>query len=261
MALTPNIQLSQANVLAVYNFPSAEVDVSQASVLTVAVSDPTPVDVSQFKAMAIVKSRTSTINARSFTFSLDGHDFYCVRAGDEATLVYDLTTDTWTRWASKDLDFLRINQGINWIGISGKILTDNNFNSDVVLGDDSTGRLYVIDPTQGYDEATRDTLSDEAFTRKILGGVLMRVRDTQKVGAVYLTMDSGAPSITGASIALRTSDDYGKTWQDHGAITVTPGDYEQEFVWRSLGLVKAPGRLFELTDTGATVRIDSLDMR
>jgi hypothetical protein len=44
-------------------------------------------------------------------------------------------------------------------------------------------------------------------------------------------------------------------------LTVTPSDYSQEFAWRSLGLIRAPGRMFELSDNGAAVRIDGLDIR
>jgi len=47
---------------------------------------------------------------------------------------------------------------------------------------------------------------------------------------------------------------------DAGAITVEPGNYFQEFAWRSLGKIGAPGRLFQLVDYGAFARIDELDI-
>jgi len=33
-----------------------------------------------------------------------------------------------------------------------------------------------------------------------------------------------------------------------------------ELAWRSLGLIRAPGRIFELIDSGPDLRIDGLDM-
>lgn len=143
----------------------------------------------------------------------------------------------------------------------GKVSFSQGANTKIVMGDDVFGLLWTLDPNQGYDEAPRVDLEDQEFTRQVVGGMPMRMRETQKVGAAYLTADMGTPQLTGANITLRTSDDYGKTWNDHGTITVEPDNYNQEFVWRSLGLIKHPGRMFEITDNGASVRIDGLDIR
>jgi hypothetical protein len=133
--------------------------------------------------------------------------------------------------------------------------------SNVLAGDDNYGLLWAVEPERGYDESPRPDLADLGFTRRAIGGVPIRLRNTMQIGAVYLTMNLGDPQFLGAGVTLRTSADSGNTWVDHGTLTVTPNDYNQEFAWRSLGLVRAPGRIFELTDNGAAARIDGLDIR
>ena len=201
----------------------------------------------------------NSYRVRAFPFSLDGHDYYVLHLGQQSTVVYDLTTGQWAEWGSPDLPYWRLNYGFNWLSMPGSAYTSGN-TSNALCGDFLNGQLWTLKPEQGYDE---DLMTGEAipFTRRVVGGVPMRLRETQKVGAAYVTASIGVPSLTGAEITLRTSDDNGYTWTDHGTITATADDYDQEYVWRSLGLIKAPGRIFEITDTGATVRIDGLDIR
>lgn len=202
---------------------------------------------------------TGPLFLNAWGFSLDGHDFYVVRLGQDSTVVYDLTTGQWADWASPDSANWRASVGINWLGMSADSLT-TDAETSIVAGDDTLGVLWTLDPSIGYDEdpTTTDPVD---FERKVIGGIVMRLRESQKVGAAYLSMDLGDPQMADATIKLETSDDFGHTWTDHGSITVTPDDFNQEIVWRALGLIKAPGRIFRITDNGASVRIDSLDIR
>lgn len=196
---------------------------------------------------------------RAWGFSVDGHDFYVLHLGTESTLVYDITTGQWSEWASPDATNWRANTGMTWLGMGTATLT-SNANNRAVIGDMVSGLLWTIDTDQGYDENPSTGAATE-FTRQVTGGIPMRLRETERLGAAYLTASIGSPQITGASITLETSDDGGKNWQDHGFIVASTTDTVQEFVWRSLGLIKAPGKVFRITDNGASVRIDSLDMR
>ncbi len=258
--LTQEIHLPQTRAYGVVNFPTQELRASE-FYLTAVIEKTGGLKVAQARQIAIAKGRTTTRKVRCWTFTLDGHDFYVLHLGDiDGTLVYDLTTGQWMEWQSPALRHWRANCGSNWIGMGGQAFIDGA-DSKVVAGDDNNGILWTLEPDQGYDQSTRESLPDHSFTRRVVGGVPMRLRETQKVGAVYLTADLGTPQITAASVTLRTSIDDGHNWTDHGTITVAPGDYGQEFVWRSLGLIRAPGMIFEITDNGASVRIDGLDMR
>jgi hypothetical protein len=61
-------------------------------------------------------------------------------------------------------------------------------------------------------------------------------------------------------VDLYVSDDRGQTYQDCGTINITPGDIDARLYWRSLGSMKAPGRIFKTVDYGALKRIDSMEM-
>lgn len=253
-------RVSEVKLFSIYNYPSLFQQASSARpkvVMKYVVSQ----QVSEVRTFAIVQGRVENHKVRAFPFRLDGHDMYCIRLGELKTLIYDITTQKWSRWTSETLDQTwRVAVGNNWTGM-GKNFYDTGATADVILGDDTFGLLWTLNAESGVDEHPDPLRLDLPFQRRVIGGVPMRLRDTQSVGAVYITADIGAPQTTGAGITLRTSDTNGKTWVDHGTVAIVAGDYSQEFVWRSIGLIKAPGRIFEVTDNGATVRLDSMDMR
>lgn len=252
--------ISLGRVFGIYNYPSQGEEMSQARVFYINTATAN-LDISEARVFAIVRGRLENHKVRAFPFRLDGHDMVALRLGEDKTLVYDFTTGKWSRWASETDDQVwRPSVGNNWTGM-GKAFYDDGLTSDIILGDDTFGLLWGLDAESGIDEHPDASRDDLPYTRRVVGGIPMRLRDTLKVGAVYLTADMATPQVTDATVGLRTSDDYGKTWTDHGTITVEPGNYDQEFSWRSLGLIKAPGRIFEITDNGATVRIDGLEMR
>ena len=191
----------------------------------------------------------------AFSVSLDGHEFYVLRLGERETLVYDLTTNTWASWDSPGRSVWRANSGTNWIGVlgSGDMGT---MATNIVLGDDGFGTLWTLDPEAGYDEGPFDGDNNENFTRTVTGGIPIRGRPSPRCNAVDLTASVGDPGMTDTAIQLRYSDDNGRTWFSAGTVIVRPNVFSTELRWRSLGLMKAPGRIFEVIDTGATVRID-----
>jgi hypothetical protein len=248
---------SQAQVIAVVELNTAGIRASQIQVN--AVTDGTnKIDVSQTVVNAVVRGRIGNKKARCWTASLDGHDFYILRLGDASTIVWDDTAQQWYVWDNDDNPFLRQHQGLNWVGMGNNT---GVLQTNVVAGDDNFGLLWLAEPLRGYDDDPREAYPLVEFQRQVTGGIPLRLREASPVGAVYLTASLGNPSVAAPTIRLRTSDDSGKTWIDQGSITVTSEDFSQEFSWRSLGLIKAPGRIFEITDNGGSVRIDGLDMR
>lgn len=198
------------------------------------------------------------ITIRCWTYSLDGHDYYVLRVGQSETLVYDLTTGSWSEWRSPGRTNWRAHVGCNWVGMSADTFA-RGFGSDVVAGDDASGVLWVLDPTTGRDD--RSTTGSDYITRCVVGGIEMTGRDVVGCGAVQMDIALGDPSQSFASITLETSDDFGHTWADQGTVETNAFDYSQIVEWRSLGQISAPGRLFRITDNGATVRISGCDMR
>lgn len=258
VAAANELFLTQSDVTAVFNIPSESVEVAQSDIGYVA-STLTDVQVSQSDVLVIYRGRVDNPNLRAWTFSLDGHDFYVLRLGDDLTLVYDIYSEQWVDWTSPMLNFWRANYGINWIG--GELFGPT-YGSNVVVGDDVFGLIWFLDPDQGYDENPNEESEEQRlyFERITMGQVAMKGREVMPCYAVWLTTDMGAPAYDGAGVTLLTSDDAGVTFDDHGLVTVTPGETNPELSWYSLGQIEAPGRLFRIIDDGAIARIDGLEM-
>lgn len=255
-----NIKTSGYDLTVIYNYPSERVDASQYD--TTIVGDvESNVQVSQLDAVAIVRGRIFNPRIRAWWFELDAHEFYCLNLGANGkTLVYDLTTDTWSWWATGDLNYWRAAIGTSWTQ-SGKISYD--YGSSIVVGDDTAGILWVLNPLQGYDEPAnaidRQAGTISTFTRRATGQVLTHGRITIPCFQTYLVSDVGEPAYPGANVTLSYSDDGGKSFVTASEpIVAEAGNYYQEFVWRSIGLVRAPGRLFRITDDGAFAQINEL---
>lgn len=196
---------------------------------------------------------------RVWPFSLDGHDYAVFRLGTPLSLIYDLTTDQWARWYTPDIERWRPHVGQNWSGM-GPVTWARGFGSDVVCGDDREGVLYILDPTAGRDDDVTTGTPTE-FTRRVTGLVQANGRESKGIGAVTLDIAKGDPSQTGATITLRTSADGGHNFLNHGSHTIVASEWGAVIEWRALGQIRAPGRIFEISDNGATVRISSADMR
>lgn len=255
-SLTEELRVTQARALAAINFPTVSIRTTQVRAYIAETAD-NEIDVTQARVLVAARGRPGNPRIRDWTFSLDGHDFYVLRLGDDVTFVYDATTEQWLDWSDRDYPFWRANTGITWIG--GTAL-GQNFGSNVLIGDDNFGLLWILDPDQPYDE-NPDYLADEQqfyFERIAMGQIAMKGREVLPIYTAFLTSDMGDPAYLGAGVTLFTSDDAGKTFDDHGLVTVTPGENTPELFWYSLGQVQAPGRLFKIVDDGAIARIDSL---
>jgi hypothetical protein len=261
--MASNVQSSQYDITVVFNTPSENVDTSQydATALIERQGEDAPVEVSQYDVIAIVRGRIFNPRLRVWWFELDAHEYYCLNLGANGkTLIYDLTTGAWSWWATADLNYWRAAIGTQWTQ-SGNIAFE--YGSSVVVGDDTAGILWVLDPLQGYDDPANSTDRENGviipFTRKATGQVLTRGRITIPCYQTYLVADPGVPAYAGATVTLSYSDDGGNTFVDASTpIVAEAGNYYQEFVWRSIGLVRAPGRLFRVTDDGAFPQIDEL---
>lgn len=259
-SITGNINVSEYDLTAVYNFPSERVDVSQfdAGVVGQIESD---VQIAELDVIAIVRGAIFNPRLRAWWFELDDHEIWVLNLGDRKTIIYDLSAEKWAWWSNPEADRWRATIGTNWT-TSGAISHD--YGSDVVVGDDSTGILWVLDPNQGVDDAVRQ--EDRAqgvkfsFPRVATGQVIARGREFISCYEVYLVCDPGEPALTGASVELLFSDDGGRNYVSAGVITAEAGNFQQEYAWRSLGIIGAPGRMFRLQDNGALRNIDELSI-
>lgn len=251
-----DLSASIGRVFTVYNVPALNIEASSAVVKYV-VSTPGPLDVSAARVLAVYRGRIDNFSMRAYTVTIDGHDWYVLNMGETGTLVYDTLTSEWVAWdgGNTDIPNFRGECGLNWNAVS-----NNQYNSDVIIGDNLTGMLYYFDTDQPYDGDAYDPLQPTVnrFTRVLTGGLPNRGRGTIQCNFVFLTGSLGYP-LLGSQVTLNVSDDYGANYVNCGAITADE-DHEQDVTWMSLGSFGAPGRIFQLVDDGAFVRVDSLDM-
>jgi len=242
--------------MSIYNFASEAGQVSAIQVGSIDEGNPVA-QASLLGVMAILRGRVDDPKVRVWTYTLDGHDFYVIRLGNIETLVYDTHSEQWSVFGDEGNDLWKAYQGINWLG-SEQLA--HLHGSNIVVGDDSNGSLYFLNPEQYTDDHRVDGADNpQTFQRIFQGQLNKRGYDYERCFAVELLGSIGQmdnPLLT--DIALTYSDDRGNTYVDAGTVTVANGDLGARVDWRSLGSFTAPGRIFKITDTGGFFRIDSL---
>jgi hypothetical protein len=252
-------RLTQAAIYALATEPAAETRVTQANVYALAaLEDSGQIHLTQANVYALVRRRAENPILRAWPFTLDNHDYYVLRLGDSETLVYDTYSEQWVDWGTLNLPYWRANIGANWIG--GEALA-YAYGSNVLVGDDTFGLLWFLNPAQPYDESPLEDAEEyEYFDRVTQGQIPLRGREVLPCNAVWLTSNNTAPAYDGAGVTLSYSDDAGLTYTVADTITVAAGDGARVLEWRSLGQIASPGRLFKIEDDGALVRIDAMEM-
>jgi hypothetical protein len=250
-----NIQISQADTTAVYNFPAEEIQTSQVDV-QVSYQGASKMQVSQVDVIAIVKGRVDDPSVRAWTYTLDGHDFYVLRLGNDETLVYDVASEQWSVYTTSDFSYWSVYTGANWVG-------GNNFaetyGSNVIVGSDSNGVLFFLDPTKPEDDPLVEDRDIVPFLRRITGQLISRGYNYNPLYEVQLLGSLNQENLAlNLDVELFYSDDRGDSYVSAGKITTVPNDYTVRGSWRSLGSFTSPGRLIRIEDRGALARIDSI---
>jgi hypothetical protein len=258
MAAAVTIDASQEQILAVAAFPAEHLESSQLQIE--AVIQPQPLVVSSQLGVYVVARGSSTDpSVRAWTFTLDGHNYYVLRLGTQETLVYDDHTQQWYTWSSGDLNIWNAYNGQNWHGGESWAYV---YGSNVLVGDDGNGSIYFLNPFQDQDDSpVYGSTLPIPFRREVYGQLPFRGYKKMPCYGVQIQASIGEQADTAIDgVDLYVSDDRGQTYQDCGTINITPGDIDARLYWRSLGSMKAPGRIFKTVDYGALKRIDSMEM-
>lgn len=199
----------------------------------------------QFGAYALVRGLAERQDLRCWTFTQDDHDFYVMQLGSVATLVYDKLTQQWAEWNSPTFEYWRGNDGCDWEGLN-------------VCCDTENGKIWKIDPVNRLDYGTTP------ITSVVTGGLTERFRKHVPVFMAELAISESEPPVgidaTTVGITLRTFDGANLNSVNHGTIVGEDIGDDITVRWYGLGLMKAPGQVFEITDTGYARRIDGLNI-
>lgn len=255
---SPEVRATQVGVIALSSIPAPEVRSQQVGVM-VAASAPAPeVRSQQTGVMAVGIGRVRDPQVRAWTFTLDGHDFYVLRLGNQETLVFDMLSQQWYRWADTDSSLWGAYTGANWV-------EGNRFSADkgsnILVGSDANGSLFFLDPDKDEDDSASEGREPSPFVRRVTAQIPVRGYDrfalyeVQLIGSTSQVEDSELTDIN-----LSYSDDRAATYQDAGTVSIDQGDLDARATWRSLGSFRLPGRIIRIEDDGALKRIDSLTM-
>lgn len=250
----------QGAMLAAINFPAENIRATFGGTQVTYNQVARTIDVTQGALLAVVRGRVFDPKVRAWTFTLDGHDFYVLKLGMDGTIVYDVMAEQWYEWGSNDDRLWRAYCGGNWLG--GRRFADD-YGSNILVGDDSNGSLYFLNPLGNVDDdAVAGADRPRPFLREIMGQIPIRGYDMKSCYGVSLMGAIGETNdVTLTAITLSTSDDDGHSYDEHETLNVDPGDWQARADWNSgLGSFAAPGRLFLVQDRGALQRIDWLDM-
>lgn len=258
-AATTEIISPQAQFMVPYNLPADSIKSTYGGITVPYRRIAQTIDVTQANAMVVTRGKIDNPKLIAWGYTLDGHDMYVLRLGTEGkTLVYDISTGQWAWWSSGETLRWRASCGMNWPS-SGQLA--QQYGSNVIVGDDSAGILWILNPLKGLDDVLVPTTDEATFPRVATGQMITRDRNFLQVFTVNLTASLGDPSLADNTVTLQYSDDQGHTYvtADEPQVAYST-NYDQDFMWLSLGLVRAPGRIFRITDNGAFARIDGLDI-
>jgi hypothetical protein len=175
---------------------------------------------------------------KAWAFMLDGHVFYVIGSFDDMTLLYDSTTGQWCRWKTGERRFWNMHRGIMWRG-------------RVLAADRELPIIWELDPSTPLDEEVTE------ISRAVTGFQPVRGDENIRQGSMRMIARQQTGVAVDAVLTLRFSDDGGRTWSQPRTLDLANATERLEF--RSLGRLRKPGRIWEITDTGGLIRIDGAE--
>lgn len=239
-----NVRASEFAVLVVIGPPpSLHTQVSETRALVSAQKAKVMAEVSEITILvSYVSKGVERFDQRSWGFTFDQHQFYVLHLGSEGTFVYDVLSSEWAQWETQGFDQWNAEAGIEW-------------NDGVYFGDNSLPTLWRLDPDSFLDDDFRP------IKRIVTGGIPANARETIRSGLFVLSAEKQSELDTEGTpyVQLSLSDDGGDTWNDREALSIADTVRTQDLSWRGLGIIRAPGRVFKITDESGVVTIKGAD--
>lgn len=172
--------------------------------------------------------RRSTV-AYGWFFRRNRNDFY-VLSTDVMSLVFDLSTGKWYKWSTQGSE--------QWLPNKGVQKGDSVF-AFTLLASNTLMKLV---------EGNNDTGTD-SLVCEVTGFVHYAGRNSVPCTSVDIVTNSGFGDVYGRPpiVELRWSDDQGANWSTYlQTNTGDRGQTYQQVQFRSLGVIRTPGRRFEI---------------
>lgn len=242
----PTVRVGDLVALVVVGPPPARyTPVAEFALLAATQKEKVVTQVAEFVALvSYIEGGTEKFNSRAWGFNFDQHQFYVLHLGVEGTFVYDILTQQWAEWETQGFGQWNAEAGIEW-------------NGEVYFGDNTLPTLWKLNPDSYLDDDFR------LIQRVVTGGIPAEARDTIRTGMFVLsaTKQGELDDESVPYVQLSISDDGGETFNDRDALTIDAATPKQDFSWRGLGTIRAPGRVFKITDEGGFVTIKGADQK
>lgn len=161
-----------------------------------------------------------------------GHTFYVLNVPDVGSYAFDISTSTWAEWSTYGYSvFLPRFAAMK--------------NGTAYMGSSIDGKMYSFDKTSFADDGANITYLVSAFlqnTGNNMTNFSLMCQCTRGLGSVTDT--------TPPVVEMRYSDDAGQTFNAWRSASLgAVGQYYYKAIWRRLGQVSSPGRLYQLRVT------------
>lgn len=198
-----------------------------------------PARISDHSVEEAIRKCQDTNDSTSLNLAMDGHTFYVLNLPNNGSYALDLSNNTWAEWTSENQLQFRCAWNTQRAGV--------NF-----LGDTLSGKVFTLDPETYVDDVTTAIDCRTSVFFPVAGGfvpnssVMLQCR--RGVG------NSAEPLPT---VTLRYSDDGGAVYNDTpGAVSLgAGGQYGFKQIWRRLGYMRSPGRLYEFSSSDPVSRV------
>lgn len=170
---------------------------------------------------------TRIAQCSAFPALWDGKLCYVLSIPGQGVHVLDIQANKWLEWSSYGRDVFR-----GWCAV--------NVGGTTYVGDDTTGQVWTLDP---------DALDDGGEPIERVASVFVPLSEPTRCDSVELVAVKGVgnPDAVDPQAELRWSDDGGRTFGPWKTASLgQEGQYGKRTIWRGCGLMRAPGRLFEV---------------
>jgi len=188
----------------------------------------------------------SDLAEKGWAFVLDGHTFYVLNRVDGPAMICDLTTGHWHMWYTNlppavlgGDRYWNMWRGIMWKG-------------RVIACDVSDPKIWELNLHSFLDQESL------IIPRAVTAFQPLRGSASVRQGSFRITARREVLEHL-SIVTMQFSDDAGRTWSHEYEVVMGTGDVSKRIEYRSLGRIRAPGRLWEIRDSGGLVRIEGAD--
>jgi hypothetical protein len=182
---------------------------------------------------------------RAWAFFFDGHVFYVMNYILQPSLIYDVATQQWYEWFTNGVSLLGSSEPY-WNMFRGVVWKGRTLAADL-----GAPKIWEVSNSP-LDEG------EKAIKRLVTGFQDHRGTASVRQGSMRITARKEDPAES-ATLTMRFSDDGGNTWSTERTVVLGANSYAKNIEFRSLGRIRAPGRIWEISDVGGYVTIAGAD--